>query len=130
MRISRRQKLACLISAASLVGSLPSAYGNAMNLVAGSDLSLQGGSTLQVSFGSHMTAADLSPSGMNGTIRVDGAGSSLTLNGSLINNVIGMDSSGTLIFQNGGAGNVTGEPSLQQGSAPPPAHASPAPPRP
>src|SRR5256885_8432403 len=29
MRISRRQKLACLISAASLVGSLPSAYGNA-----------------------------------------------------------------------------------------------------
>src|SRR2546423_6218929 len=29
MRISRRQKLACLISAGSLLGSLPSAYGNA-----------------------------------------------------------------------------------------------------
>ena len=76
--------------------------GNPMNLNLGADLSAQNASTLQVLFGSHVTANDFSTSGLNGTIIVNGAGSLLTLGGSG-QHQIGIGGTGTLNLQNGSA---------------------------
>ena len=77
---------------------------NPVNLVAGDDLSIQNGGTLAVLLGSNVTANDLSGSGLNGTLRIDGAGSTLTLGGNVAN-VIGMTGVGSLLLQNNSTGN-------------------------
>jgi fibronectin-binding autotransporter adhesin len=94
------------LSGAATTFNLGSASGNAVNLTFGDDLSVQGGSTLQARFGSDVTAQGLA-SGLNGTIRVDGSGSTLTLN-RVTNHLIANTAAGSLLFQNGSTGNLVG----------------------
>jgi T5SS/PEP-CTERM-associated repeat protein len=76
------------------------------NLTAGNSLSVQSGSKLQVQFGSDVAATDLSSSGLEGTVIVDGSGSTLALsNSSAINSVGSGGGTGTLTFQNSSTGN-------------------------
>ncbi len=105
--------------------------GNPLQLNAGDDLSVQTGGTLAVVFGSDVVANDLSASGLNGTLRIDGSGSTLTLSGNIAN-LVGATSTGSLTFQNASTGNtingslglassatpsVTGNLSILSGSA-------------
>jgi len=76
---------------------------NPFHITAGDDLSIQSGATLAVLFGSDLTANDLG-SGLNGTLRVDGAGSLLTLGGN-VTNWVGSLTAGSLLLQNGSTGN-------------------------
>lgn len=77
-----------------------------LNLMAGSNLSVQSGSKLQVQFGSDVAASDFSSSGLGGTVIVDGSGSTLALNNSsAINSVGAGGGTGTLTFQNSSTGN-------------------------
>lgn len=76
---------------------------NPMHLTVGDDLSLQTSSTLAVLFGSDLVANDLSDNGLNGTLRIDGAGSTLTLPGNVAN-FVGRSGAGSLTFQNGATG--------------------------
>ena len=78
---------------------------NPLHLTAGDDLSIQTGATLAVLFGSDVVANDLSDNGLNGTLRIDGAGSTLTLAGNVAN-VVGRSGTGSLTFQNGSTGNT------------------------
>jgi fibronectin-binding autotransporter adhesin len=82
--------------------------GNPLNLTAGDDLSVQSGATLDVLFGSDVVANDLTANGLNGTLRVNGSGSSLTLN-SAAQHLIANTLPGSLLFQNSSTGNsITG----------------------
>lgn len=76
---------------------------NPFHITAGDDLSVQAGSTLAVLFGSDLVANDMG-SGLNGTLRIDGAGSLLTLGGNVAN-WIASSSTGSLLLQNGSTGN-------------------------
>ncbi|MGD9637318.1 MAG: beta strand repeat-containing protein, partial [Pirellulales bacterium] len=76
---------------------------NPLHITAGDDLSVQGGATLAVLFGSDLAANDLG-SGLNGTLRVDGAGSLVTLGGNATN-WIASSATGSLVLQNGSTGN-------------------------
>ncbi len=91
---------------------------NPLHIAAGDDLSIQNGGTLTIGFGSDVVANDLSGSGLNGTLRVDGTGSTLTLSGN-VNNLIGTSGAGSLILQNGSTGNtISGALGLANSSAP------------
>lgn len=81
--------------------------GNPLNLTAGDDLNVASGATLEARFGSDVVANDLSNTGLNGTVRIDGSGSSLTLNSSS-QQLVANTAAGSLIFQNGSTGNVAG----------------------
>lgn len=76
---------------------------NPLHITAGDDISIQNGGTVAVLFGSDLIANDLG-AGLNGTLRVDGAGSLLTLGGNVMN-WIGSSTSGSLQLQNGSTGN-------------------------
>jgi fibronectin-binding autotransporter adhesin len=78
---------------------------NPLHLNAGDDLAIRNGATLAVLFGSHVSAFDLSDSGLNGTLFVDGAESMLTLSGTIANSV-GTSGSGSVVFQNNSIGNT------------------------
>jgi fibronectin-binding autotransporter adhesin len=92
--------------------------GNPLHVTAGDDLTILNGAMLSIGFGSNVVANDLSGSGLNGTVRVDGAGSLLTLGGS-VNNLIGSTTDGALIFQNGSTGNsITGSLQIAGSSTP------------
>ncbi len=78
---------------------------NPLHLNAGDDLAIRNGATLAVLFGSHVTAFDLSDSGLNGTLRVDGAGSMLTLGGTIAN-LVATSGAGSVVFQNSSTGNT------------------------
>jgi T5SS/PEP-CTERM-associated repeat protein len=79
---------------------------NAVNLVAGDDLSVQNDAVLTAQFGSNVTASDLSASGLNGSIVMDGPGATLTLTGAGANNFIGRSgNTGFLLLVNGATGN-------------------------
>ena len=80
------------------------ATGNPLHITAGDDLSIQSGATVAVRFGSELTANDLASGGLNGALRVDGAGSQLTLGGNVAN-MIGASGTGSLLLQNGSTGN-------------------------
>ena len=82
---------------------------NPLQINAGDDLSVQGGGTLAVMFGSDVVANDLAASGLNGTLRIDGSGSTLTLGGNIAN-LVGATGTGSLIFQNSSAGNTINGP--------------------
>ena len=77
---------------------------NPLNLTAGDDLSVQSGATLNVVFGSDVVANDLTANGLNGTLLVNGSGSSLTLN-SAAQHLIANTLPGSLLFQNSSTGN-------------------------
>ena len=103
---------------------------NPLNLTAGDDLSVQSGATLNVVVGSDVVANDLTANGLNGTLLVNGSGSSLTLN-SAAQHLIANTLTGSLLFQNSSTGNsiagglriadnasgVTGNVSITGGSA-------------
>ena len=94
------------------------AASNPLQIVAGDDLSIQTGGTLAILFGSDVTANDLSANGLNGTLRVEGAGSTLTLSGAVAN-LIGATAAGSLIFQNTSTGNtINGSIGLANSSTP------------
>jgi hypothetical protein len=78
---------------------------NPLHLNAGDDLSIRTGATLAVLFGSDVVANDLSATGLNGTLRIDGSGSTLTLGGNIVN-LVGATGTGSLVFQNGSTGNT------------------------
>jgi T5SS/PEP-CTERM-associated repeat protein len=78
--------------------------GNPLHLTIGDDLGLASGATLEVRFGSDVTANDFGSTGVNGTLRVDGSGSTLMLTGAALS-VVGNSGTGSLIFQNGSTGN-------------------------
>ncbi len=80
------------------------AASNPLHFNIGDDISIQNGGTLAILFDSDVVANDLSASGLNGTLRVDGAGSTLTLTGAIAN-LIGATAGGSLIFQNGSTSN-------------------------
>jgi fibronectin-binding autotransporter adhesin len=77
---------------------------NPLNLTAGDDLSVQSGATFEARFGSDVVANDLTANGLNGTLRVNGSGSSLTLN-SAAQHLIANTLPGSLQFQNSSIGN-------------------------
>jgi hypothetical protein len=81
--------------------------GNPLNFTAGDDLNVLSNATLEARFGSDVVANDLSNTGLDGTVRIDGSGSSLTLNGSS-QNLIANTAGGSLIFQNSSTGSVAG----------------------
>lgn len=80
--------------------------GNAMHLNIGDDLSVTGGATMQAAYGSHITASDLSASGLNGTLRIDGAGTTLALTGAAVNYIGTSGGTGSLVFQNNSSGST------------------------
>jgi hypothetical protein len=92
------------VSSASTILTLGTAN-KTLHVAAGDDLSIQSGGTVSVAFGSNLAAYDLSASGLNGTLRIDGAGSLLTIGGNVAN-VIGGTGSGSLVLQNGSTGNT------------------------
>jgi hypothetical protein len=93
------------------------AAGLPINISAASHLSVQGGSMLNVKFGSQLSAADLSGAGLNGTVLVDGSGSALTLNAAGQCLVGAGGGSGSLTFQNGSTGSITGALRIADDSA-------------
>ncbi len=80
------------------------AAGSPLSITAGDDLLVQSGAILQTRFGSKVIASDLSSVGLNGTIIIDGSGSTLTLNGAALES-IGSSGTGVLSFSNGSTGN-------------------------
>ncbi len=82
--------------------------GNPLHLVAGDDLSIQGGAVLEALFGSHLIANDLSAAGLNGILSIDGAGSNLTLSGTELQNIGSTAGSNSLVFSNGSGGRSNG----------------------
>ena len=92
-----------LISGASTLLTLGASL-NPLNLTAGDDLSVQSGATLEALFGSDVVANDLTTNGVNGTLRVNGSGSSLTIN-TVTQQLIAGLLTGSLQFQNSSTGN-------------------------
>jgi fibronectin-binding autotransporter adhesin len=91
---------------------------NPLQIVAGDDLSIQNGATLAVLFGSDVTVNDFSDNGLNGILRVDGAGSTLKLSGA-VSNLIGANAAGSLVFQNTSTDNtINGSLGLANSSTP------------
>jgi T5SS/PEP-CTERM-associated repeat protein len=90
------------ITGASTFLTLGAAASNDVNLIAGDDLSIQNDASLTAHFGSDVTAADLSAAGLNGSIVMDGPGSTLTLTGAGTNNFIGRSGNDGYLFLVGG----------------------------